>query len=666
MVIKIILATCLVLLATSLILDSLIRKKIREQLTTLSASISIKFSRLHVRLLSGTVSFDSLEIDLMPDSDHPQNRHVLNFRQASIENISFTKFLLQKKITARNLLLEDGSLYLDDLLLRKDDSLKAIVGKIKWPFKSLSINNIELKSAKAFLHSTAGDQLLAQGNMKLGKLVVGKHGERPVFASIELSLSQIRCLFSNHKIEIAKLELNSYKKIFSIDSIFLFSGTQRSPQARISSIKITGFDAVKLLNDESLEAEQITVGPGRIWVSNQKIRWPASPVHLRKIQTSRLFVDNEMILYRDKASSCSFLANIQLQKLFIDLSFRKGNFHFQSVDASISNLQYVGDNYRNATVNKIEIDSKRESIVFTGVQVMPRINKHEFGRKLGHQADWIAASVPRIEITKPDLGGLLHQRMFAEKISIGESKVYIFRDRRLSRQQEIVPLPIDYIKTIPFYIRVKTLTLASSTVEYEEYPRSGYGQTGILRIEKIKLALSPLINHPDVSDPTYCSMYVNGSIMGSGTVHGIVMMPLRKNKPYSIRGAIERLELTRLNSSSENLGKIRIKSGFLDFLSFDFMMTSQRSTGKIVGAYHHLIIQQMKKHTDEKNVADFASFMLRHLIIPLNKDASLPERNRTGAVNYERDPTRFVSYYFLQSLLMGVKKSFTLGFLLPK
>ena len=67
-----------------------------------------------------------------------------------------------------------------------------------------------------------------------------------------------------------------------------------------------------------------------------------------------------------------------------------------------------------------------------------------------------------------------------------------------------------------------------------------------------------------------------------------------------------------------------------------------------------------------KNVADFASFMLRHLIIPLNKDKSLPEKKRTGNVNYMRDPTRFVSHYFLQSLLMGVKKSFTLGFLLPK
>ena len=95
-------------------------------------------------------------------------------------------------------------------------------------------------------------------------------------------------------------------------------------------------------------------------------------------------------------------------------------------------------------------------------------------------------------------------------------------------------------------------------------------------------------------------------------------------------------------------------------------MTTQRSTGKIIGAYHRLIIQQLKKHTDEKNVADFASFMLRHLIIPLNKDRSLPERKRTGLVDYTRDPTRFVSHYFLQSLLMGVKKSFTLGFLLPK
>jgi hypothetical protein len=77
-------------------------------------------------------------------------------------------------------------------------------------------------------------------------------------------------------------------------------------------------------------------------------------------------------------------------------------------------------------------------------------------------------------------------------------------------------------------------------------------------------------------------------------------------------------------------------------------------------------LQQLEKHTDKKNVARFSSFMLTHLVIPLNKDKSLPEKKRTGKVNYVRDPTRFVAHYFLQSLLMGIKKSFALGFLLPK
>ncbi len=166
------------------------------------------------------------------------------------------------------------------------------------------------------------------------------------------------------------------------------------------------------------------------------------------------------------------------------------------------------------------------------------------------------------------------------KIKIGESKAYIFRDRRLPRPQENIPLPVDIIKTLPVDIRIKTCELATSTVAYEEYPQSGYGKTGILKIEKISLSLSPLINNPLPSDPAYMTMNVEGSIMGSGTTHAVIMMPLQKNKPYYIKGTIERLELTRLNSSSENLGKIRIKSGFLDFLSFDFTMTDQRSTGK--------------------------------------------------------------------------------------
>jgi hypothetical protein len=57
---------------------------------------------------------------------------------------------------------------------------------------------------------------------------------------------------------------------------------------------------------------------------------------------------------------------------------------------------------------------------------------------------------------------------------------------------------------------------------------------------------------------------------------------------------------------------------------------------------------------------------MRHVIVPKNKDKSLPEKKRTGKVDFTRDPTRFVSNYLLQSLLTGIKSSFTFGFLIPK
>jgi len=59
------------------------------------------------------------------------------------------------------------------------------------------------------------------------------------------------------------------------------------------------------------------------------------------------------------------------------------------------------------------------------------------------------------------------------------------------------------------------------------------------------------------------------------------------------------------------------------------------------------------------------SFALKKFLIPKDKDKSLPEKDRTGKVENKRVPERYFSYYLLHSLLVGVKSSFKLGFLLP-
>ena len=586
---KIITAAFFIVVTGYFVFNSILQKKIRQQLKDISPALQINFSAIHTNIFASSVSFDSLDINFTPYKNRPQNKHHLYFPKASVTGIHFLKFLFSKKLAANNLFLEEGTLQIDSFLIEKKDSVQQdILKEIKWPFKQLAIRSVVLKKIKIFDHAQT-DQLIAAGNISFGGISINKDGDTPAFEAVDLDLSELNYSFHDYKIHMPRLIVSSANKKLEIDSLEVISTGHIQAKVIVSAIRITGLDIIKSINQQILVTKKIAMGEVKIEVNH---------------------------------------------------------YHIEITNA--------------------ELDNKEDLIQIRNINVIPQLDKYEFGKRLGHQADRFQAYISSIKIIKPDIPKLFQQKLYAEKIKISESKAYIFRDRRLPRPQKFIPLPGDYIRQLPVDIRVNSCELANATVEYEEYPKSGYGKTGILRIEKFNSSLSPFINRPLPSDPSFITMNVEGSIMGSGTSHCIVMMPLQKNKPYHIKGEIEKLELTKLNSSSENLGKIRIKSGFLDFLFFDFTMTEQRSTGKIIGAYHHLIIQPFKKHKEKKDVADFASFMVRHFIIPLNKDASLPENKRTGFVNYKRDPTRMVSYYFLQSLLMGIKKSFKLGFLLPK
>ena len=659
----IIAGVCLVFIMALFFADTIIEKKISGQFSEFSPTLQIKFSRVRSRLLSSSLSFDSLQISFAPYPEHQEERHILLFKKVSFQGISFLNYLFHKKLVAKDLALAGGDVRFNRSLLQKRDSVQMkMVKALKWPFRALSIDRIQLSQTNFFLQAAHKDELLARGSVTFSAVSIDKPGNRPVFSGFDMDLSNIDYPFSDFTLRIRQLHVSSTSKSLAIKSLQL-SKTGDQSAVKFGSINISEIDVSKLLDEQVLTCRKIKVEDGNIALTKDDVGVIPG---LKQIKSDVFDLLNSHVTFQGNGNIVSFNANLELGKLQVGETFDKKNLHFASVTATMSELHYSGKDYQTARIRKIELSSTKQYMRAVDLNIIPKIGKYELGRRLGHQVDWVAANISAVDVSRPDIEGLLHNKFLAEKVFIGPSRVYVFRDRRLVRPQKFIALPVESLKKVPFDVRVQHVMLASSTVEYEEFPKTGYGQTGVLVIKNAKVEISPLINRPRASDPAYLTMTTTGSIMGSGTAHGTVMMPLVKSKSYHIKGAIERLQLPRLNSSSENLGKIRIKSGFLDFLSFDFTMTEQRSKGKIICAYHRLIIQQLKKHTDEKNVADFASFMLRHLIIPLNKDASVPERKRTGNVDYVRDPTRFVSYYFLQSLLMGVKKSFALGFLLPK
>ena len=319
--------------------------------------------------------------------------------------------------------------------------------------------------------------------------------------------------------------------------------------------------------------------------------------------------------------------------------------------------------YETMHLSNLHLDSKRGSLHADTVRIIPTVARKELGGIKGHQVDWMTAACEGLSVEGLDVMALLQHRLIADEINIRRSKIYVFRDRRLPLEEGSKPLPVDYLKSLPLSIRVRSVKLGSGAFTYEEFPRTG-DKTGVLNIVHLSVTVKPLINHPAAGDPAHITVVTEGSLMGSGSVRATTKMPLHKGDPYMVEGAFHELDVTSLNPAAENLGDIHLESGMLNSLAFRFAMTPERATGKIVGEYHNLVADKLRGR-DEKKVDKIKSFFLKKLIIPKNKDHTLPEPKRTGKVDYKRDPERYFSYYMLHALLVGVKSSFALGFLLP-
>ncbi|HUB61928.1 MAG TPA: hypothetical protein VL978_14540 [Puia sp.] len=309
----------------------------------------------------------------------------------------------------------------------------------------------------------------------------------------------------------------------------------------------------------------------------------------------------------------------------------------------------------------LQADVLAGSLDIEGVKV-----RYSRDQKNAQEVDVERVAISGIEAQDIDVAGLFSRRLDAGQISLRKGRIYAFRDRRLPLEPGEKPMPMASLESLPFDLRVGKVRMGPTRFQYEEYPKEG-GKTGVLVIDGLKGTIEPLLNRPGKGDPAFITVTTEGLLMGSGLVTATMRMrmPLDKNAFYEVEGAFHDLDLTRLNNAAENMGQLHLESGMLNLLDFQFEMGEDRAMGKIVGEYHDLVADKLKEKNGGLKTDKLKSFALKKLIIPPNKDKSLPVSKRTGKVDYKRDKERYFSYYLLHSLLVGVKSSFSLGFLLP-
>jgi hypothetical protein len=217
-----------------------------------------------------------------------------------------------------------------------------------------------------------------------------------------------------------------------------------------------------------------------------------------------------------------------------------------------------------------------------------------------------------------------------------------------------IPLPMAMIGKIPFTVAIDSVHIRESAIFYEVFPEHGF-QTGNVSFEKLEATLDHISNHSFYTTHTQATMAAHATLMKQGLIAASFSLPYDENQQYRATGTITHLPLPQLNPILENLAFIRIVSGKLNALNFDFSYNDLKSTGSVLVNYEDLKIQSLTKE-QEPTTKEFKSFLINTLLRN-TKDKNLPRQKRTGLISFERDRKKAVFNLWFRSILSGLEKS---------
>jgi len=484
---------------------------------------------------------------------------------------------------------------------------------------------------------------------------------------IEERLNRIGC-------EVGAVKVNIFTQSISISGVDFNPGDSTNKgdsinnaplKAQLKNIVLKNVSLYSLLVNKELEIKEILVADGSIRFSRRKSEKEdhhkqPKEIPINKIIIGRIVLKNiNTTLTNDSLTVCSGLLNMTLNDIQSSDTTGIDNiraYNINHLESKITHFLYnSADGFYQTHIAEIYLASNHEKLIIDSLVLLPRYSKFKFSRVAGKQVDRLKTFIPRIEITGLQYDHFRDSTFLASKITIMSAEIFSFRDKRMPfKETKNKPLPVAAIKQFDFGIEVDTLQIKNAKVTYEEFPPDGF-KSGKLVFENLQATLVNLSNKAYQNKPQYATLEASAKIMGKGLIQASFTLPLDENKQYHAKGKISQMSLLHLNPILENLAFIRIESGRLNALNFDFDYNDKSSKGTLTINYQDLKITGLKKEKS-KDESDIKTFLI-NTVVKNDKDKNMPVDKRTGAIEFERDRKRQIFNFWWKSLLSGIKAS---------
>ena len=235
----------------------------------------------------------------------------------------------------------------------------------------------------------------------------------------------------------------------------------------------------------------------------------------------------------------------------------------------------------------------------------------------------------------------------------------VFRDKRQPFLKKEKLLPVEQLKDLPFSLGIDSLKIRKSYVQYEEFAE-GSSEAGSVYFDNL---YASLYNINNTSKTGSTKLRAKANLFGQGNIDVFVNFPLETKKRSAVSGSIANFSLPEINTMLTPTTNIKVESGEMKKLSFNFSFSEIRSDGEIELNYENLKLVIFKE--DEDNRKDYEkdnlkTFIMNTFIFRTNMDEDVPEEKRTGTVDYIRDNNRSIFNFWVKSLISGIKSAYNL------
>ena len=461
------------------------------------------------------------------------------------------------------------------------------------------------------------------------------------------------------EIDFSKMEVALWSKSLRFENVHLkFTPPQALASTTLTTPKlvIAGFSLMPFIAKKEIVIKTISL------TRPEAIIYYAAPdsTHSIKeelphfsIMVGDVVMDTLLVQYINKVNS-TVLAKVNLNlaiKEFALFTTDSLNWTAELINLKAIAIELPSSFYKIKT-KQITFSSSQKLLHLDSIEMTPTLSKLEFARKNIYQVDRITACIPVLLARGFEIGETFQLRLKASNIEFSFN-LDVFHDKRfpMPKQKPFI-LPSAFMNQLGFPIQIDTVKINSSFISYDEFPIEGK-KAGSIFFNNLKATLLN-ISTKKVGETR---MKVDSRFMDAGNLIADFVFPLEKYKPYTVKGFLLDFSLPAINQMLTPLEYIKIETGNLRSMDFQFNYNEKKANGALVLDYSNLNVSLLKKKKpNEINV--LASFVANSLLKD-TMDKNILESKRTGAIEFERDPTEGIFGYWWKSLREGIKSVFT-------